>query len=66
MLWIGMKEIRWQSNEMRMNIWRRFWKRRRVDGGRLQADAMHKVPELVAFERMSQVKKVQGLEEKKK
>ena len=39
---------------------------RRVDGGSLQADAMQKVLDLIAHERMSQDENVEGLEEKKK
>ena len=65
-MWIGMKEIRWRSNKMRMRSWRRFWNEDKWMDVPCKRKKCKRYRSWWHIERMSQDKKVKGLEEKKK
>ena len=53
-------EHNWDCSQIRMISWRRFWSGGEWTEFSWQAEAVQKVPKLVAHERMSQHKKVEG------
>ena len=55
-------DVQWKEEERLAKT----LEQRRMEGTSLQAEGMHKVPELVVRERMSQVEEVKGTKEKKK
>ena len=64
--WNGTKKINWKNNGMRTRSLEEILERKREEGGAWQVEASQKVPELVPNKRVSQYKKVEGSEGKKK
>ena len=54
-------DVQWKEEERLAKT----LEQRRMEGTSLKAEGMHKVPELVVRERMSQVEEVKGTNEKK-
>ena len=61
-LWNGSKKMNARNNGRRLRRWKRVFEQKRVDEGVRQVEVLQKVPELVAHQRTSQCKKVEGPE----